>query len=155
MDSRMKTLLGASALLVVLVAVVLVSRGGDDDAATGKPEVEIPADDPPTELLVEDLEEGDGPEAAAGDQIGVSYVGVLYDTGAEFDSNFDSGLPFEFQLGGGSVIPGWDEGLEGMKVGGRRQLTIPPDLAYGAQGQPPDIPPNSTLVFVIDLLSVN
>ena len=83
----------------------------------------------------------------------MNYVGVAYSTGKEFDSSFDSGQPFPFTLGAGEVIPGWDEGLEGMKVGGRRQLTIPPDLAYGAQGSPPVIKPNETLIFVIDLLS--
>jgi peptidylprolyl isomerase len=79
---------------------------------------------------------------------------VLFDGGTEFDNSYDRGQPFEFQLGAGGVIPGWDEGVQGMKVGGRRQLVIPPQLGYGAQGSPPDIPPNSTLVFVIDLLSV-
>lgn len=116
--------------------------------------MEIPEGDPPTTLQIEDLEEGDGAEAKQGDQLSVNYVGVLFDGGQEFDSNFDTGQPFDFQLGSGQVIPGWDQGLEGMKEGGRRQLTIPPDLAYGAQGQPPEIPPNSTLVFVVDLKSV-
>ncbi|MGZ5357079.1 MAG: FKBP-type peptidyl-prolyl cis-trans isomerase, partial [Solirubrobacterales bacterium] len=97
----------------------------------------------------------DGAEAKSGDTVSVNYVGVLYENGEEFDASFDTGQPFEFQLGAGNVIPGWDQGVEGMKVGGRRQLIIPPELAYGAQGSPPDIPPNSTLVFVIDLLSVN
>ncbi|MGZ5311288.1 MAG: FKBP-type peptidyl-prolyl cis-trans isomerase [Solirubrobacterales bacterium] len=106
-------------------------------------------------MVVEDIEEGDGAEAKSGDTVSVNYVGVLYENGEEFDASFDTGQPFEFQLGAGNVIPGWDQGVEGMKVGGRRQLIIPPELAYGAQGSPPDIPPNSTLVFVIDLLSVN
>ncbi|MGZ5330770.1 MAG: FKBP-type peptidyl-prolyl cis-trans isomerase [Solirubrobacterales bacterium] len=106
-------------------------------------------------MVVEDIEEGDGAEAKSGDTVSVNYVGVLYENGEEFDASFNTGQPFEFQLGAGNVIPGWDQGVEGMKVGGRRQLIIPPELAYGAQGSPPDIPPNSTLVFVIDLLSVN
>jgi peptidylprolyl isomerase len=86
--------------------------------------------------------------------VSVQYVGVNFSNGQQFDASWDSGQPFEFPLGGGSVIPGWDQGVEGMKVGGRRELIIPPDLGYGAQGQPPDIPPNETLVFVIDLLDV-
>ncbi|MEJ7876966.1 MAG: FKBP-type peptidyl-prolyl cis-trans isomerase [Solirubrobacterales bacterium] len=160
MDSRVKTLIGAATLLVVVVVAVLIGRSGDDEseepAAGGeKPTVEVPEGDPPAELEIEDLKEGDGDEAAAGDQLTVEYVGVLYDTGEEFDSSYDAGQPFEFVLGSGGVIPGWDEGLEGMKVGGQRQLVIPPDLAYGPGGQPPTIPPDSTLVFVIDLVAVN
>lgn len=163
MDNRVKGLIAFGGVLVVVVLVVLLAGGGDDDdddsgssasASASKPEVEIPEGDPPTELQIEDLEEGDGATAAAGDQLSVFYVGVLFDGGTEFDSNFDTGQPFEFTLGSGQVIPGWDQGLVGMKEGGRRQLTIPADLAYGAQGQPPDIPPNAALVFVIDLESV-
>jgi peptidylprolyl isomerase len=156
-DNRVKGLIAFGGVLVVIVLVVLLA-GDDDDsgssASASKPEVEIPDGDPPTELQIEDLEEGDGATAAAGDQLSVKYVGVLFDGGTEFDSNFDTGQPFEFALGSGQVIPGWDEGLVGMKEGGRRQLTIPAELAYGAQGQPPDIPPNAALVFVIDLESV-
>ena len=163
MDSRVKTLIGAVALFaVIIVAVVIGQSGGDDEPAEpataerqDKPEVEIPEGDPPKELVIEDLEEGEGDEATAGDQLTVDYVGVLYDGGDEFDASFGGPEPFQFALGQGSVIPGWDEGLEGMKVGGRRQIVIPPDLAYGPQGQPPDIPPDSTLVFVIDLLEIN
>ena len=125
-------------------------------AADEKPHVYVPPGEaPPAELVVEDLEEGDGDEATAGASLTVDYVGVLHASGDEFDESFSQPAPFEFVLGQGSVIPGWDEGLEGMKVGGRRQLVIPPDLAYGPQGQPPDIPPDSTLVFVVDLLAVN
>jgi peptidylprolyl isomerase len=163
MDSRVKTLIGALALFAVIIAVVLIGQsGGDDESAEpataerqDKPEVEIPEGDPPKDLVIDDLEEGEGDEAAAGDQLTVDYVGVLYDGGDEFDASFGQPDPFQFVLGQGSVIPGWDEGLEGMKVGGRRQLVIPPDQAYGPQGQPPDIPPDSTLVFVIDLLAIN
>ena len=145
--------------LVVVVAVVLLS-GGDNDTASEtaerqeKPEVEVPDGSPPDELVVEDITEGDGPTAEQGDQVVVDYVGVDYDTGKEFDASFGNADPFEFQLGAGMVIPGWDEGVEGMQVGGRRQLVIPPDLAYGTQGQPPAIKPDATLVFVIDLLEV-
>lgn len=119
-----------------------------------KPSIEAPAGEAPDELQVEDVIEGTGPAASAGQQIAVNYVGVSYADAKEFDNSFDRGMPFEFALGGGMVIPGWDEGLEGMKVGGRRRLTIPPDLAYGAQGQPPVIKPNATLIFEIDLLDV-
>jgi peptidylprolyl isomerase len=146
--------------LGVAVAVVLLA-GGDDgtsESATAdrqeKPEVEIPEGAPPDELVIEDVEEGDGVTAENGDQVTVDYVGVDFETGKEFDASFGNPDPFEFALGGGMVIPGWDEGVEGMKVGGRRRLVIPPDLAYGKAGQPPAIKPNSTLVFVVDLLEV-
>ena len=158
MDRRVLTLIGSAAVLAVIVVIVLIGRGGDIGGGAhggGKPTVEVPDGDPPAELEIEDLEEGDGEEAQEGDQVSVNYVGVLYENGEEFDNSYDRGAPFNFQLGGGAVIPGWDEGLVGMKVGGQRQLVIPPDLAYGPQGQPPDIPPDSTLVFVIDLLAVN
>jgi peptidylprolyl isomerase len=120
----------------------------------GKPEVEVPSGPPPKKLVIEDLRKGDGPEAKGGDQVLVHYVGVDYETGKQFDASWDSGQPFPFQLGAGAVIPGWDRGVEGMRVGGRRELIIPPNLAYGAAGFPPAIAPNATLVFVIDLLAV-
>ena len=149
----------ACVALAIVLAVALLS-GGDDEPTSEtaerqeKPEVEVPDGPPPDDLVVEDIEEGDGATAEQGDQVTVDYVGVDYDTGEEFDTSFGDPEPFEFALGGGMVIPGWDEGVEGMKVGGRHQLVIPPDLAYGKQGQPPAIKPNSTLVFVIDLLEV-
>ena len=121
------------------------------DLAT-KPTVPAPQGQPPAELQIEDVVEGDGKRAKAGDQIRVQYVGVSWSTGQQFDASWDRGEPFVFQLGAGNVIPGWDQGLEGMRVGGRRKLTIPPDLGYGAQGAPPDIAPNETLIFVVDLL---
>ncbi|MGH2710668.1 MAG: FKBP-type peptidyl-prolyl cis-trans isomerase [Actinomycetota bacterium] len=96
---------------------------------------------------------GDGAEAVSGKSVSVHYVGTLED-GTQFDSSRDRGTPFEFQLGGGQVIAGWDEGIEGMKVGGVRELTIPPDLGYGASGSPPVIPPNATLLFEVELLGV-
>jgi peptidylprolyl isomerase len=168
-DKRVIGLIVSSALLAVVVLVVVIAGGGDDDgggesaslgdctaeASGEKPAVEVPEGDPPTELGIEDLEPGDGPAAKAGDQISVNYVGVLYADCTEFDNSFDRGEPFQFALGEGGVIPGWDQGVEGMKVGGRRQLTIPSDLAYGPEGQPPDIPPDSALVFVIDLVSID
>jgi peptidylprolyl isomerase len=161
MDRRIQILIGLAGLLGVLIVVVLVSRGGEDEGSSGdavfgeKPVIEAPEEPPPAELEVEDIIEGDGAAAKEGDTLSVEYVGVLYDTGTEFDSNFGTGMPFQVQLGAGGVIPGWDEGLVGMKEGGRRQLIIPPELAYGPQGQPPDIPPDSTLIFQIDLVSVN
>ena len=104
--------------------------------------------------MVRDLKKGTGATAKNGSQVTVNYVGVAYSNGKQFDSSFDRGQAFPFTLGAGEVIPGWDQGIEGMKVGGRRQLTIPPDLAYGPQGSPPAIGPNETLIFVVDLLSV-
>src|SRR5262245_52313662 len=106
---------------------------------------------PPGELQKVDIETGKGKEAKKGDKVSVQYVGVTYHDGKEFDASWNRGEPFEFQLGGGQVIPGWDQGVEGMKVGGRRELVIPPDLGYGDQGSPPTIPGGETLVFVVDL----
>ena len=117
-----------------------------------KPKIARPEGPAPKKLVVKDLAQGEGAAATAGDQLKVNYVGVLFKDGKEFDSSFSAGQPFEFQLGASMVIPGWDQGLEGMKVGGRRMLTIPPDLAYGASGSPPAIGPDEPLVFVIDLL---
>jgi peptidylprolyl isomerase len=120
-----------------------------------KPQVPKPTGKPPTKLEVKDIVVGKGPAAKKGDKLSMQYVGVLFDTGEEFDSSWDSGSPFEFTLGQGMVIKGWDQGLVGIKPGGRRQLTIPAKLAYGAQGQPPSIPPNSALVFIVDALKVS
>jgi peptidylprolyl isomerase len=118
-----------------------------------KPKVKVPKGAPPKQLVVKELEEGTGAEAKAGDEVAVQYVGVDYKNGKEFDSSWSRHEPFVFQLGVGQVIPGWDQGIEGMKVGGRRELIIPPELAYGEAGSPPAIGPNETLVFVVDLLS--
>jgi peptidylprolyl isomerase len=117
-----------------------------------KPKVTVPTGAPPKKLEVKDLEEGSGAEAKSGDEVSVQYVGVNYKNGKEFDSSWSRNEPFSFTLGAGEVIPGWDQGVEGMKVGGRRELVIPPELAYGEAGAPPAIGPNETLVFVIDLL---
>lgn len=119
-----------------------------------KPEVTVPDGPPPTELAIKDLIEGTGAEAVAGKSATVQYVGVSYSTKKQFDASWDNGRPFAFDLGSGRVIDGWDQGVPGMKVGGRRQLVIPPDLGYGDRGAGSDIKPGETLVFVIDLLTV-
>jgi peptidylprolyl isomerase len=119
-----------------------------------KPEIPKPSGSPPTKLESEDIVEGKGKAAKEGDKVSVQYVGVAFSTGTEFDASWDRGEPFDFTLGAGEVIPGWDQGVVGMKEGGRRQLTIPAELAYGAQGSPPAIGPNETLVFVIDLVKI-
>lgn len=151
-------------------ALAIAGCGGDDESTTTttatstesttaeaeptKPVVKVPEGAPPKKLEIKDLSRGTGAVAEAGDEVTVQYVGVDYKTGEEFDASWDRGEPFAFQLGGGQVIPGWDQGVEGMRVGGRRELIIPPDLAYGAAGSPPAIVPNATLVFVVDLLGV-
>jgi peptidylprolyl isomerase len=121
--------------------------------STGKPEVDFPGGEPPADLQITDLQEGTGPEAKAGDNVRVHYVGVAFSTGEEFDSSWDRGEPLEFRLGAGRVIQGWDQGVQGMKVGGRRQLVIPPGLAYGDRGAGRVIAPGETLIFVCDLVS--
>jgi len=118
-----------------------------------KPEITIPNEAPPTELVLEDLIEGDGPEAGPG-PVEVHYVGVSWSTGTQFDASWDRGDTFGFRLGAGQVISGWDQGVVGMKLGGRRKITIPPHLGYGASGAGGGIGPNETLVFVLDLLGV-
>jgi peptidylprolyl isomerase len=124
-------------------------------AKTGtKPAVTVPSGPAPTTLQKQDLIPGTGAEAVPGKKVSVQYVGVSYSTGKQFDASWDRGEPFSFTLGAGDVIKGWDQGVPGMKVGGRRQLIIPPGLAYGPAGAPPAIGPNETLIFVIDLLSV-
>ncbi len=120
-----------------------------------KPEIRVPEGEPPTELQTEDLVEGDGRVAREGDRLRMQYVGVSWSTGEEFDASWERGEPFAFELGGGDVIRGWDRGIEGMRVGGRRLLVIPPDLGYGPSGSPPAIAPNETLVFVVDLQRVS
>ena len=122
--------------------------------AATKPEITVPKGKAPKKLVVKDLKVGSGPVAEDGKNVQVQYVGISFKNGRQFDASWDRGEPFSFQLGAGQVIPGWDQGVEGMKVGGRRQLVIPPELAYGKQGSPPAIGPNETLVFVIDLLGV-
>ena len=118
-----------------------------------EPKVTVPTGPAPTKLVTKDLITGTGAEAKAGATVSVNYVGVLYKGGKEFDASWKRKEPFSFALGKGQVIPGWDQGVAGMKVGGRRELIIPSALAYGPKGSPPTIPPNAPLVFVVDLLS--
>ena len=162
-------------LALLVLSLSLVACGGDDkgegtesaaapapsaetQAAPApektKPKIAKPKGPAPKQLKVEDLEEGTGTEAAAGDLVTVQYVGASWSTGEEFDASWDRGEPFQFTLGAGEVIPGWDQGVQGMKEGGRRRLVIPSDLAYGPQGSPPAIGPDETLIFVIDLEQV-
>ncbi|WKV75367.1 FKBP-type peptidyl-prolyl cis-trans isomerase [Streptomyces sp. PCS3-D2] len=119
-----------------------------------KPEIERPEGEAPQELTVRDLVVGDGAEAKPGRVVRVHYVGVTFASGAEFDASWDRGQPFKFAVGGGRVIKGWDRGIRGMRVGGRREIIIPPRLGYGDRSPSPLIPAGSTLVFVVDLLSV-
>jgi peptidylprolyl isomerase len=128
--------------------------GGGDVDLTKKPAVDVPDGNPPKTLESKDLKVGTGAEAVAGKKVTVQYVGVSFSTKKQFDTSWGKGSPFSFTLGAGNVIQGWDEGVAGMKVGGRRQLVIPPDLAYGPSGYPPVIAPNETLVFVVDLVGV-
>ncbi|MFP5070643.1 FKBP-type peptidyl-prolyl cis-trans isomerase [Pseudonocardia nantongensis] len=123
--------------------------------APQKPAVQIVDGPLPTDLVAEDLAVGDGVEAKPGDTVAVHYVGVSQSTAAEFDNSYDRGNPLRFGLGAGQVISGWDTGVTGMRVGGRRRLIIPPHLGYGAHGAGGVIAPNETLVFVVDLVGVN
>lgn len=167
------------AILTILAcaALAMAGCGGDDDSTTEsaqtdqqsgsaavekaadtsgrtKPEVTVPDGEPPQQLEQTDLIEGTGAEAKSGDEVTVQYVGVGYESGEEFDSSWSRNEPFSFTLGAGEVIPGWDQGVAGMNVGGRRELVIPPELAYGEAGSPPAIGPNETLIFVVDLVEV-
>jgi peptidylprolyl isomerase len=119
-----------------------------------KPTITVPDSDPPTSLEIVDDVVGEGPEASAGNTVSVHYVGVAWSTGSQFDASWDRMEPFRFGLGGGQVIQGWDQGVAGMRVGGRRTLTIPPHLGYGSRGAGGAIAPNETLIFIVDLLDV-
>lgn len=175
MDRKLGILIGLLVLIGALVAVILIGRGGgsDDKSSSGevpaetisavtknldeKPKLNASSATPPTALVKKDIVVGDGAEAKEGDTVKVQYVGALFDKGTEFDASWTGDKPgdaFSFTLGQGQVIKGWDEGVAGMKVGGRRVLVIPPDLGYGPQGSPPTIPANATLVFVVDLEDV-
>jgi peptidylprolyl isomerase len=122
---------------------------------TDKPEIDFPDGPPPNDLEITDLNEGSGAEATSGSTVSVHYVGVAHSTGEEFDASYNRGTPLQFRIGVGQVIQGWDEGVEGMKVGGRRQLVIPPHLGYGDRGAGGVIKPGETLIFVVDLLEVS
>jgi len=167
--------------LLILIAVVallgLAACGDDEGSGSGqpqrqqsgekttteadltdtstKPAIPKPTGEPPRKLVAEDIVKGKGPAARPGDTVEVNYVGMNFSNGQEFDSSWDSGATFPIQLGAGSVIEGWDKGLVGIRAGGRRKLTIPPEMGYGAEGYPPDIPPNETLVLVVDAVSIN
>jgi len=160
-------------LLVLVLALAPASCGGDGDdgetAATAtpkatatpdntdvtkKPKVTVPDELPPDELQIKDIVEGKGPAAKNGDKVSMQYVGLTWSTSVEFDSSWERGEPYTLTLGKGEVIKGWDEGIVGMRKGGRRELTIPAEMAYGAQGSPPNIGPNETLRFIIDLVEL-
>ncbi|MFE0682258.1 FKBP-type peptidyl-prolyl cis-trans isomerase [Streptomyces sp. NPDC058961] len=119
-----------------------------------KPEIDFPEGEPPADLEIKEIWEGDGAVAQAGDFVKVHYVGVAFSTGEEFDASWNRGNPLEFKLGAGQVISGWDQGIQGMKVGGRRRLTIPAHLAYGDRGAGSAIAPGETLIFVCDLVAI-
>ncbi|GAA0688285.1 FKBP-type peptidyl-prolyl cis-trans isomerase [Kitasatospora atroaurantiaca] len=119
-----------------------------------KPEIDFPGGEPPADLQIRDIVVGDGAEAKAGSVVEVHYVGVAFSTGEEFDASWNRGQTFRFPLGGGRVIKGWDEGVQGMRVGGRRELIIPANKAYGNQSPSPLIKAGETLIFVVDLISV-
>ena len=119
-----------------------------------RPEIEFPEGEPPAALSVTDEIVGEGPEAAGGSTVTAHYVGVAFSSGEEFDASWNRGEPLRFRLGVGQVIAGWDQGIAGMRVGGRRRLVIPPDLAYGPRGAGGAIGPNETLIFVVDLVDV-
>jgi peptidylprolyl isomerase len=122
--------------------------------ALERPEIDFPEGAPPANLDITDIVVGDGPEATHGSNVTVHYVGVAFSTGEEFDASWNRGEPFQFPLGGKRVIAGWDLGVKGMKVGGRRKLIIPPHLGYGSRGAGNAIKPGETLIFVVDLLAV-
>ena len=122
--------------------------------SNNKPSITIPQETPPSTLEIADITVGTGDEAVKGKNVSVHYVGVAWSTGQEFDASWNRGEPFDFRLGASQVIQGWDDGVAGMKVGGRRQLTIPPDMGYGSRGAGGVIKGGETLVFVVDLLNV-
>ena len=166
------------ALLALLCALVPAACGDDDGSAqsgaadqsetetspaaaaqalentSARPEIPRPTGSPPRKLRKDDIVRGEGRAAKVGDNVRIHYVGVTFSTGEEFGASWDTARPYSLELGSGDVIEGWDKGIVGMREGGRRQLTIPPELGYGAAGDPPDIGPNETLVVVVDLLQI-
>jgi peptidylprolyl isomerase len=182
MDSRLRPVLTLIAVVAVFVVAACGDEeetsdgGGSADTATQdetttepspadaeaalkdtstKPLIPKPTGSPPRKLVKEDIVKGRGPGAKPGDTVVLRYVGMNFSNGQEFGASWDSGAPHPVRLGAGGEIAGWERGLVGIREGGRRKLTVPPELGYGAQGHPPDIPPNETLVFVIDAVSVN
>jgi peptidylprolyl isomerase len=155
-----KKLILMIAVCASLVAAVGCGSSSDSstettsESLTEKPEVTVPSGPPPKKLEIKELHEGRGAEAKSGEEVIVQYVGVTYKDGKEFDSSWSRNEPFPLTLGAGEVITGWEKGILGMRAGGRRELIVPPELAYGEGGFPPAIGPNETLVFVIDLLEV-
>ncbi len=155
-------------LIATCAVLAMAGCGGGDDssgesaaaatsespALTSKPVVAVPEGPPPEQLEIKDLQEGSGAPVERGDYVTVQYVGVDYETGKQFDSSW-GGKPLSFTVGAGEVIPGWEKGIEGMRPGGRRELIVPPGLAYGKAGSPPAIGPSQTLVFVIDLFETS
>jgi len=158
-------------LLLVVLAIVLTGCGSDDGETSAKatpkatptpsntdlskkPVVTVPDELPPDTLQKRDIVVGKGPAAKTGDTVSMQYVGLTWSTSVEFDASWDRGEPYTFKLGEGKVIKGWDEGIPGMRVGGRRELTIPADQAYGAQGSGQDIGPNECLRFIVDLVKL-
>jgi peptidylprolyl isomerase len=170
-------------VLPALLAAIVLPACGDDDSGTSaadtterqsttaeepspsaqrealkdtgtKPVIPKPSGSPPRKLVKEDIVKGKGPAAKSGDTLTVNYVGVAFSTGDEFDASWERGTPIDLPLGAGQVIQGWDRGLVGMRKGGRRMLTIPPELAYGTEGYPPAIAPNETLIFVVDAVAI-
>ena len=164
-----RTLLPALVLVLVLSLAACGGDDGGDSAATATPKatatpdntdvtkppkVTVPDELPPDELQIKDIVKGKGPAAKNGDKVSMQYTGLTWSTSVEFDTSWDDGKPYTLTLGKGDVIKGWDEGIVGMRKGGRRELTIPAELAYGAQGSPPNIGPNECLRFIIDLVKL-
>lgn len=151
MGNKGKILLLGITILIVIGGILVFRKSSNNTS--------LPTTEPPAtmnvveELKIEDLVVGTGIEAVAGKSVTVNYSGTLVD-GTKFDSSYDRGTPFTFNLGAGEVIQGWDKGIAGMKVGGKRKLTIPPNLGYGAQGAGSTIPPNATLIFEVELLKI-
>lgn len=151
-DPRVRFLVGAVVVLAIVVGggFALGLFGVDNSDLSTKPVIQAGSGDPPTEVVIEDIVEGSGPAARTGDTVDVQYVGALFEDGSEFDSSWSTGQPFVVTLGEGQVIEGWEEGLVGIRKGGRREIIIPSDLAYGPTGQPPSIPPDAALIFIVD-----
>ena len=156
-DPRAGFLIGAVVVLAIVVGggFALGLFGVDNSDLSVKPVIQAGSGDPPTEVVIDDIVEGTGPAARTGDTVDVQYVGALFEDGTEFDSSWSRGSqPFTVTLGQGQVIEGWEEGLIGIRKGGRREIIIPSDLAYGPTGQPPTIPADAALIFVVDAENV-